>query len=483
MRPSGGLTFGGRYQLSTRVAIGGMGEVWEATDLVIGRTVAIKILKDEYLGDPGFLERFRAEARHAALVNHEGIANVFDYGEEEGSAYLVMELVPGEAMSTVLERDRVLPTDKVLDIVAQTASALQAAHAAGLVHRDIKPGNLLVTAGARLKIGDFGVARIDSSTLTLAGAMIGTPSYMSPEQFRGDAVDGRSDVFSSGVVLYQLLTGARPFAGSTSVVMQQILNQQPAPPSSALVALGPRFDAVLARALAKSPEQRYATARAFLDDLLAAAEGDPDATRLSNADSDSDRTMLAAGLPSAPAPRTQDTSTSPGAGNSAIVTLTPWKRAAFPDIEALLARQIGPISRFLLKKAGDKADSFDALAALLLPHVPSDLGRVQFQQALAQLKNKLEASGSGTGDHHHPADSRAGATAGASAPALGYDEAFADAVALKLVAIIGPIGRVLVKRAMKNTADRKAFLQLVAGQIDNPRERERFQAGAGALPP
>ena len=121
MRPTSGLTFGGRYELSSRIAIGGMGEVWQATDLVIGRTVAIKILKDEYLGDPGFLERFRAEARHAALVNHEGIANVFDYGEEDGSAYLVMELVPGEALSTILEREHVLSTDKVLDIVAQTA--------------------------------------------------------------------------------------------------------------------------------------------------------------------------------------------------------------------------------------------------------------------------------------------------------------------------------------------------------------------------
>jgi len=127
MRPTSGLTFGGRYQLSSRIAIGGMGEVWQATDLVIGRVVAIKILKDEYLGDPGFLERFRAEARHAALVNHEGIANVFDYGEEDGSAFLVMELVPGEALSAILERERVLATDRVLDIVAQTATALQAA--------------------------------------------------------------------------------------------------------------------------------------------------------------------------------------------------------------------------------------------------------------------------------------------------------------------------------------------------------------------
>src|SRR5690349_10134201 len=140
MRPTQGVTFGGRYELESRIAIGGMGEVWEATDHVIGRTVAIKILKDEYMGDPGFLERFRAEARHAALVNHEGIASVFDYGEEAGSAFLVMELVPGEALSTILERDGSLSTDKTLDIVAQTSAALQAAHAAGLVHRD-RPGD------------------------------------------------------------------------------------------------------------------------------------------------------------------------------------------------------------------------------------------------------------------------------------------------------------------------------------------------------
>ncbi|MCB1274393.1 MAG: serine/threonine protein kinase, partial [Leucobacter sp.] len=135
MRPVAGVTFGGRYELSSRIAIGGMGEVWKASDSIIGRTVAIKILKDEYMGDPGFLERFRAEARHAALVNHEGIANVFDYGEEQGSAYIVMELVPGEPLSAIIEREGRLPADRVLGIVAQTATALQAAHDAGLVHR------------------------------------------------------------------------------------------------------------------------------------------------------------------------------------------------------------------------------------------------------------------------------------------------------------------------------------------------------------
>ena len=229
MRPTSGLTFGGRYQLSSRVAIGGMGEVWEATDLVIGRTVAIKILKDEYLGDPGFLERFRAEARHAALVNHEGIANVFDYGEEEGSAYLVMELVPGEALSAILERERVLDPDRVLDMVAQTAAALQAAHAAGLVHRDIKPGNLLITPEGRVKITDFGIARIaDQVPLTATGQVMGTVQYLSPEQASGHPASPTTDIYSLGIVAYEALAGRRPFTGESQVAIAMAqINETP----------------------------------------------------------------------------------------------------------------------------------------------------------------------------------------------------------------------------------------------------------------
>ncbi|MFM6967164.1 MAG: serine/threonine-protein kinase, partial [Rhodoluna sp.] len=141
MKPEVGMTYGGRYRLESLIAVGGMGEVWQAHDDIILRSVAIKILKQEYLGDPGFLERFRTEARLAAMVNHEGIANVYDYGEDAGSAYLVMELVPGDSLAKILEREKQLPAEKVMDIVAQTARALFEAHEAGLVHRDIKPGN------------------------------------------------------------------------------------------------------------------------------------------------------------------------------------------------------------------------------------------------------------------------------------------------------------------------------------------------------
>ena len=258
MRPTSGLTFGGRYQLSSRIAIGGMGEVWEATDLVIGRTVAIKILKDEYLGDPGFLERFRAEARHAALVNHEGIANVFDYGEEDGSAYLVMELVPGEALSTILERERVLPTDKVLDIVAQTASALQAAHAAGLVHRDIKPGNLLITPEGRVKITDFGIARIaDQVPLTATGQVMGTVQYLSPEQASGHPASPTTDIYSLGIVAYECLAGRRPFTGESQVAIAMAQINE-APPELPVTIAEPVRNLVYA-CIAKRPEDRPAS--------------------------------------------------------------------------------------------------------------------------------------------------------------------------------------------------------------------------------
>ena len=276
MRPSSGLTFGGRYQLSSRVAIGGMGEVWQATDLVIGRTVAIKILKDEYLGDPGFLERFRAEARHAALVNHEGIANVFDYGEEDGSAYLVMELVPGEALSAILERERVLPADRVLDIVAQTSMALQAAHAAGLVHRDIKPGNLLITPDGRVKITDFGIARIaDQVPLTATGQVMGTVQYLSPEQASGHPASPTTDIYSLGIVAYEALAGRRPFTGESQVAIAMAQINETPPELPATVA-EPVRNLVYA-CIAKNPADRPASAAHLARAAQALRRGDVEA--------------------------------------------------------------------------------------------------------------------------------------------------------------------------------------------------------------
>jgi serine/threonine-protein kinase len=273
MRPTSGLTFGGRYELQSRIAIGGMGEVWQATDLVIGRTVAIKILKDEYLGDPTFLERFRSEARHAALVNHEGIANVYDYGEEEGSAYLVMELVPGEALSTILEREHVLSADKTLDIVAQTAAALHAAHAAGLVHRDIKPGNLLITPDGRVKITDFGIARIaDQVPLTATGQVMGTVQYLSPEQASGHPASPTTDIYSLGIVAYECLAGRRPFTGESQVAIAMAQINEAPPELPATIAQPVRN--LVFSCIAKNPADRPASAAHLARAALALRRGD-----------------------------------------------------------------------------------------------------------------------------------------------------------------------------------------------------------------
>ncbi len=476
----------GKYRIDGVLGKGAMGVVYKAFDPAIERVVALKTIRKEMFSASEQLEligRFKNEAQAAGRLNHPNIVTVYDYGEDADSAYIAMEFVEGTGLDALLGPGRPMPVARVLAWMGDVLDGLDFAHARGVVHRDIKPANLLITAGGRVKISDFGIARIESSTLTQAGSMIGTPSYMSPEQFRGEPVDGRADVFSSGVLLYQLLTGARPFTGSASTVMHQILNEEAAPPSRVLPALGARFDAVLAAAIAKAPAARHPSARAFHEALLAAARqdgADPDATAV--ADPDDDRTMLA---PAAPAVAAMPTAL---VDASAISTVTPWKQEALPEVEASLARQIGPVARFLLKKVADKAEGLDHLAELLLPHIPSDLGRVQFQQALAQIRKKLDATGTGTGMTRTPtltSMSVAGRTtlpAPAGAVPEVFDEAFAEATADKLVALIGPIGRVVVKRAMKQTGDKQAFLQLLAGHVDNPGERARFLAAALATP-
>ncbi|MGM0930310.1 MAG: protein kinase domain-containing protein [Actinomycetota bacterium] len=273
MRPTSGITLGGRYQLTERIAIGGMGEVWKAQDQVLGRIVAIKILKEEYTGDPGFLNRFRAEARHTALLNHIGIANVFDYGEEAGSAYLVMELVPGHPLSAIIERERVLSPDRTLSIITQTAKALAVAHAQGLVHRDVKPGNLLITPEERVKITDFGIARLaDQVPLTATGQVMGTAQYLAPEQATGQTATGQSDIYSLGVIGYECLSGSRPFSGESqiAIALAQVNDTPPPLPES----LPRPIRALLMSMLAKDPADRPATAEKLAEAADAIRAGD-----------------------------------------------------------------------------------------------------------------------------------------------------------------------------------------------------------------
>lgn len=259
MKPEINQLYGGRYRLASLIAIGGMGEVWQAHDEIILRDVAIKILKQEYLTDPSFLERFRTEARLAAMVNHEGIANIFDYGEDAGSAYLVMELVPGDSLAKILETQGTLPSERVLDIISQTARALQAAHQQGLVHRDIKPGNLLITPDNQVKITDFGIARVaEQVSLTATGQVMGTVQYLAPEQATGKPATSATDIYALGVVAYEALAGHRPFTGATQmeIAMAHINDAPPELPDT----IDEPVRQLVMKCLAKQPEQRQLNA-------------------------------------------------------------------------------------------------------------------------------------------------------------------------------------------------------------------------------
>src|SRR3954452_18823077 len=264
------FTLGDRYRLEQRIAIGGMGEVWQATDALLGRRVAVKVLKPEYAADPHFVERFRNEARHTAALSHPGIANVFDYGEIDDMPYLVMELVNGEPLSTVLARDGRLTPASTLDIVGQAGLALQAAHDIGVIHRDVKPGNILLRPDGVVKVTDFGIARaVDAAPVTQTGMVVGTAAYLSPEQAAGKPVTPASDIYALGVVTYECLAGRRPFddASPVAVAMAHINTKPPALPKDT----PPLVADFVTRALDKDPTRRQPSAGDFGRTALALA--------------------------------------------------------------------------------------------------------------------------------------------------------------------------------------------------------------------
>ena len=230
MTPAGAV-LGGRYALDEQIGNGGYGEVWRATDTVLSRPVAIKLLHPRYAQRSEGLARFRAEARHAGGLSHENIARVFDYGEPAGGQppYLVMELVDGPSLEAALAGGP-LESSRTMDIVAQAAAGLQAAHAAGMIHRDIKPGNLLLAPGGTVKITDFGIAHtIGSASVTASGELIGTPGYLAPERAEGEQATPASDLYSLGMVAYECLAGAAPFTG-TALEVALAHRDRPLPP-------------------------------------------------------------------------------------------------------------------------------------------------------------------------------------------------------------------------------------------------------------
>lgn len=260
MKPKAGMALGGRYELKDLIAVGGMGEVWSAYDKALHREVALKVLREEYTGQQEFLRRLRTEARNSAALAHPNIAQMYDYGEEAGTGYLVMELVPGEPLSDLLERQRTIPPKQLLPILAQTARGLHHAHENSVVHRDVKPGNILLEgspedANPGVKITDFGVSQAaNQAPMTATGMVMGTAQYLSPEQAIGKPATGRSDIYALGVVAYEAVAGKRPFTGKSPVDIAVAHVNSPVPPLPS--GTDPALAALIMRMLAKEPSTR-----------------------------------------------------------------------------------------------------------------------------------------------------------------------------------------------------------------------------------
>ena len=331
------LDAAGRYRLESRIATGGMGEVWRATDTILGREVAVKLLKAEYADDPRFRARFETEARHAAALHHPNVASIYDFGEappKDGAyaprTYLVMELVDGQPLSALLaqgaQAGRELDPTAVSDLLGQAGDALGAAHRAGIVHRDVKPANLMVTPDGVIKITDFGIARAaDGVGITQTGAVMGTPQYLSPEQARGETASPASDVYSLGVVAFECLAGRRPFDADSPVATALAHLQQPVPdlPDDVPSDLA----AVVHRALSKNPADRYPDGAAF-----AAALRDP-ATAVLGAPAAAAAAAAAAAVPAADATQVMSPTLStpiappvaaPAAASTTTDPTSPW---------------------------------------------------------------------------------------------------------------------------------------------------------------
>ncbi|MCZ2839982.1 protein kinase domain-containing protein [Modestobacter sp. VKM Ac-2985] len=370
MHPNGQL-LGGRYELQTLIASGGMGQVWQARDTVLGRDVAVKVLRSEYTANATFLARFRAEAQHSAGLVHPHIATLFDYGEVlpdasprgEHLAYLVMELVRGESLATLLRRERRLSPDRTLRVLRQCAAGLAAAHAAAVVHRDVKPGNVLLADDGGVKLTDFGVAVSATSVpLTVTGEVVGTAHYLSPEQASGTRATPASDVYALGLVGYECLAGYRGFDGGDAVEVALRRIREVPPPLPDDVPAPVR--ALIDRAIAKDPADRFADGaalRAAIDDVLAGRPvGGPDPeprTAVMPAIRTAEFPAVRTPAPLPPFPATQGYALPP-AEDEDDLDAEPGRRRRWPFLVAtLLAFLVAMGSTFgLLQLATDRAD-------------------------------------------------------------------------------------------------------------------------------
>ncbi|MFG6412565.1 serine/threonine-protein kinase [Roseateles sp. DC23W] len=472
----------GKYRIVDILGEGAMGVVYKGFDPDIQRTVALKTIRqqiDAQDDSPGAAaSRFRNEAQAAGRLAHPGIVGVYDFGRDQQVAYIAMEFVEGRSLASYLTAKVRFTDNDIVGIMSQLLDALGHAHDKGVWHRDIKPANIIMTTGGRLKVADFGIARIETQHLTQTHYMVGTPSHMAPEQFLGKPMDRRVDIYGAGVVLYQLLTGRAPFVGTTEALMYKVVNDMPEPPSVVDGADRPGwFDRIIMRALAKRPADRYATTFEFKQALQDAVGGSVD-------ESAWEQTVLMAPPRPARSPLTP-TLAPPSVGSAAGSGTAPppshWDKAQLTQVEMTLARHVGPLASVLVRRAARECTDLNELYSKLAEQVPDARARDAFLGQASLVTGAPRTAGSTAGT---PPGSR-GAT-GASAPATAIGGPLNDAVIEKAQALlaqhVGPIAKVLVKRAAGGTDSRAVFFNRLAESVSDAKARDKLLADLGKLP-
>ncbi|MFC0396997.1 serine/threonine-protein kinase [Paraburkholderia rhizosphaerae] len=491
----------GRYRVERVLGRGAMGVVYLATDPHIQRHVALKTIRTELLrdglagpasvADAQLPERFVNEARAAGRLAHPHIVAVFDYGEADGAAFIALEYVRGESLAERLahhaQSATTMPLARALVWFAQLLDALAYAHELGVIHRDIKPANLMIAQRGECKVTDFGIAQLDTSRLTRAGMMIGTPSYMSPEQFSGEPIDARSDLFSAGVVLHEILTGVCPFTGTAAAVMQQVLNEMPPAPSQRVAGVPPELDAMVLKALAKRPDDRYASAQSWRVALLTLLDS------LTAAD-DPDRTVLVAPLtraalapPQPPSAARVATAETTAPGGVIAGAAGHWPPELLAQLEQRLASYVGPVATRLIRRAAAQASDSQTLSAQLARHLPDDAARREFDALLARHAAQANATSAAGSVRAAGAAVSGGGVVGGSGSAAGgamvsapparagvpLDPQRIDAAARRLASHIGPIARIVAARAARG-ADAATFHARLADALPATADKAAF---------
>ncbi|MCB1905914.1 MAG: serine/threonine protein kinase [Rhodocyclaceae bacterium] len=454
----------GKYEIVGVLGRGGMGTVYRGFDPAIERTVALKTIRRDCLesGVADAIARFRNEARAAGRLSHPAIVSVYEYGEDRDISFIAMEYVEGFGLKEYLHQIGVMPLADSVSVVMQLLDGLAYAHEQGVVHRDIKPSNLIITSKGKVKITDFGVARLESSELTQVGTVIGTPSYMSPEQFMGLAADARSDVFAVGVMLYELLTGQRPFTGSMESLAYRICHEEPAPPSQVQPGVPPAFERIVGRALAKRPEERFPTAGAFRDTLRLALEHELD---MQEAPSVSEETVIRT-TGRIGQPRFDPAASTAYAGlesRAATQSSSRIENSTLTSVERELASVIGPVASLMVRRAAGRATTLNELYEALADKLPAGPDRDAF---LARRTGAAASPTFETGSQAVMAETRV-----LGGQRLEIPDAVLDAASRLLARHIGPIAKVVVKRAAKRAASLDQFHESLAGELADPAER------------